>query len=296
MKSIQKIDAELEFEYKAHLGEGPVWDEKTGKLWWVDILSGHLMQYSPQNRTNKVFEIGEFIGAAALRRKEGLVLALQSGFYLFDDQSGEIEKIKDPEPDRPGNRFNDGKCDPLGRFWAGTMAHDQSKKEGSLYRLNTDFQIKRVLSDITISNGLAWNPEAGLFYYIDTPTMEICSFRYDEETGNFLERSVIRTIDERDGYPDGMSIDSEGFLWIALYAGSKVVRISPETGNTEFEIRVPVPKPTSCTFGGENLDELFITTCRENMSKEELNKTPLSGSLFKAKVPFHGIRANRFGG
>lgn len=296
MTSIKKIRAVLEFEYKAHLGEGPVWDEKKEKLWWVDILSGNVMCYSPIEKENRVFDIGEFVGAGALRDKGGLILALQSGLYFFDEDSGETEKITDPEAGLPGNRFNDGKCDPSGNFWAGTMAHDQSARKGSLYRLNTDLSVDRIMSGITISNGLAWNPDDGKFYYIDTPTMEIRSYDYDESTGELSGKSVVRVIDDGDGFPDGMTIDRDGYLWVALYAGGKVIRINPENGNTVFEIHLPVPKPTCCTFGGINLDELYITTCRENMSGKDLEEAPLSGSLFKAKVPFSGLPVNRFGG
>lgn len=294
MKSNNKINAELEFRYKAHLGEGPVWDEQDENLWWVDILSGCLMRYTPRTQTNKVFEIGEFIGASTLRKKGGLVLALQSGLYMFDESTGKKEKITDPEPGLYGNRFNDGKCDPSGRFWAGTMAHDQSEKKGSLYRLNTDLSVDKVFSGVTISNGLAWDHEDGKFYYIDTPTMEIRSYDYDIATGELSGKSVIRVIDSEEGYPDGMTIDQEGFLWVALYAGSKVLRINPENGSTDFEVHLPVPKPTSCSFGGINLDMLYITTCRENMSREALENYPLSGSLFRAKVPFRGNKTDRF--
>ncbi|CAN5383323.1 SMP-30/gluconolactonase/LRE family protein [soil metagenome] len=296
MKSINKINAELEFGYKAHLGEGPVWDEQGDNLWWVDILSGHLMRYTPRKKTNEIFDVGEFIGAAALRKKGGLVLALQSGLYIFDESTGEKKKITDPEPGLPGNRFNDGKCDPAGRFWAGTMAHDQSENKGSLYRLNTDLSVDKVISGVTISNGLTWNPVAGKFYYIDTPAMEIRSYDYDNATGELSGESVVRVISSEEGYPDGMTIDRDGFLWVALYAGGKVLRINPQNGSTDFEVYLPVPKPTSCTFGGDNLDELYITTCRENMSKEALEKFPLSGSLFRAKVPFRGYKTDRFMG
>ncbi len=294
VNKINKINAELEFVYKAHLGEGPLWDDHGENLWWVDILSGHLMRYSPQKQANELFDIGEFIGAAALREKGGLVLALQSGLYKFDESTGEKEKIADPEPDLPGNRFNDGKCDPSGRFWAGTMAHDQSENKGSLYRLNTDLSVEKVFSGVTISNGLAWNRDSGKFYHIDTPSMEIRSYNYENATGELSGESVVRVISREEGYPDGMTIDRDGFLWIALYAGGKVLRINPENGSTDFEVHLPVPKPTSCTFGGENLDELYITTCREYMSKEELERYPLSGSLFRVKVPFRGYKTDRF--
>lgn len=213
---------------------------------------------------------------------------------MFDESTGKKKKITDPEPALNGNRFNDGKCDPSGRFWAGTMAHDQSEKKGSLYRLNTDLSVEKVFSGITISNGLAWNQEIGKFYFIDTATMEIRSYDYDIATGELSGKSVIRVIGSEEGYPDGMTIDQEGFLWVALYAGGKVLRINPENGSTDFEVQLPVPKPTSCTFGGVNMDKLYITTCRENMSREVLENYPLSGSLFRANVPFRGYETDFF--
>lgn len=290
----KKIVAELEFEYQALLGEGPVWDERNGHLWWIDILAGYLMQYSPEAKENKVFELGEFIGAAALRKNEGLILAMQSGFYFFNEKSGWLKKIIDPEPRQPGNRFNDGKCDPSGRFWAGTMAHDQTKKKGCLYRLNPDLSTEKVLSGVTISNGLCWNRVSGIFYYIDTPEMEILSYQYNQETGEITGGHVVCAIEKTKGFPDGMTIDADGFLWVALYSGGKIIRVNPIDGSIDTEVIVPVPKPTSCTFGGKNLDQLYITTCRENMTEAELKRAPLSGSLFKVNVPFRGFNADRF--
>jgi len=289
------VKAKPEVVTDAILGEGPVWDEIEQVLYWVDIMSGRLFVYSPSDKKNTAYAIGEHLGAISLRKEGGLVAAMKTGFVFIDLNTGDITKIDNPESHIPGNRFNDGKCGPGGRFWAGTMSYDQTEGAGSLYCLNTDLSIDLKLKEITISNGLAWNQNKNKFYFIDTPTGEIGSFDYDLASGRILNRSVLRNIDKSEGYPDGMTIDREDNLWVALYGGAKVIRIEPSNGNTVFEIHLPVPKVTSCTFGGSQLDELYITTCRENMSDEEIKNYPLSGSLFIAEVPFKGLPAYRFG-
>jgi sugar lactone lactonase YvrE len=294
--SIQTYQAELELKAAAHLGEGPVWDAQKQKLFWVDILSGMLFEYDPQSGENKGYEIGEHTGAAVLRKKGGLVLAMKSGFAFFDPETEKLERFADPESHLPGNRFNDGKCDTAGRFWAGTLAYDLEKGKGSLYCLNTDLSVEKKVEGVTISNGLAWNKTQDAFYFIDTPTRQISAFDYEPDSGEIQNRRVVKELSEKDGYPDGMAIDEENYLWIALYNGAKVIRINPENGGIVAEIRLPVPKPTSCAFGGKNMDELYITTCREHMSTEEIERDPLSGSLFKVKLPVKGLPVSSFAG
>lgn len=281
---------------KAELGEGPVWDDVYEKLYWIDIMNGLLIEYDPLNKSAENHAIGGHIGAAVLRQKGGMVLAKENGFVFYNLATQQFTPITDPEAHLPGNRFNDGKCDPAGRFWAGTMAYSQTKGAGNLYCLHTDLKAELKLQHITISNGLTWNSANDTFYYIDTPERSVVSFDYDHQTSAISCQKTIRQIAPNEGYPDGMAIDDEDHLWVALYGGSKVIRINPSTGDTVFEVTLPVPKPTSCTFGGRYLNELFITTCREQMSATELEQAPMSGSLFKAKVPFIGLPANRFKG
>lgn len=292
----ESIQAKTEVHVEAILGEGPVWDDEQQILWWVDIMSGRLHKYDPATGKNIFFEMNEHTGAAVLRRNGGMILALKSGFYFFDEKTGEKDPVADPESHLPGNRFNDGKCDPDGRFWAGTMSYDVEKGAGSLYCLDQDLNVNKKLSGITISNGLAWNSRGDRFFFIDTPTGNIGLFEYDKKSGEITGGEVITHIDKKAGFPDGMTIDAEDKLWVALYGGGKVIRINPENGETEFEVQLPVPKPTSCTFGGKNLDELYITTCREYLTPEELEKYPHSGSLFKAELPFRGVPPHRFSG
>ena len=292
----ESIQAKLELHTEAHLGEGPVWDEIHQKLWWVDILSDKLHKYDPETTKNLSFDIGEHIGAAVLRKNGGFVLALKSGFYFFDEKTKCKVPVADPEYHLSGNRFNDGKCDPAGRFLVGTLSYKLEKGAGNLYCLHPDLTIKKKLTQVTISNGLVWNSIGDRFYFIDTPTGDICSFQYDKDSGDICNRSVIIHIDEKTGYPDGMTIDTDDKLWVALYGGGKVIQINPENGKIEFEVRLPVPKPTSCTFGGKGLNELYITTCQEHMTREDLKKIPESGSLFRVDLPFRGFPVHRFAG
>lgn len=293
---LHSTQATLELKHDAILGEGPVWDEIEEKLYWVDILSGKLFEYSHHEKKKSVYDIGEHLGAVALRKEGGVVMAMQTGFAFYDLEEQKITHIADPESHLPGNRFNDGKCDPSGRFWAGTMSYDLDEEAANLYCLDSDLSINLKLQDLTISNGMAWNKKRNTFFFIDTPTRKIFSFDYDDRSGTISNRSIIKEIEKNEGYPDGMTIDEEDGLWIALYGGGKVIRIDPSNGKTLFEVHLPVPRVTSCTFGGPVFDELYITTCRENMSEREIEQAPLSGSLFKAKLPFKGMPAFRFSG
>lgn len=290
------LHANLEYKTDAHLGEGPVWDEINQKLWWVDILSCTLNCYNPDSKENRSFDVGEQIGATALRKRGGLLLALQSGLAFFDEESASITPINNDFTLGEGTRSNDGKCDPAGRFWVGTLDYDLKKGSGNLFCVDSDLQVKKKLDQLTIPNGMAWNSQNDTFFFIDTIARELYSYSYEKETGEISDQSLIYEFDEDLGYPDGMTIDADDKLWVALYAGRKVIQINPKNGHIEFEIRLPVPKPTSCTFGGEDLKTLFITTCREYMDEPNLEKAPLSGSLFSVDLPFSGRPVDRFNG
>ncbi|MDZ7720963.1 MAG: SMP-30/gluconolactonase/LRE family protein [Balneolaceae bacterium] len=288
------IHANLEYQTDAHLGEGPVWDEINQKLWWVDILSCKLNCYDPTSKENQWFDVGEQIGAAALRKDGGLLLALQSGLAYFDIESEIVTPIDNNFTLGEGTRSNDGKCDPAGRFWFESLDYNLENGSGNLFCVDSELKVEKKLDQLTIPNGMAWNSSCDTFYFIDTIARELYSFQYQKDTGEISDRSVIYEFDEELGYPDGMTIDSDDKLWIALYAGGKVIQINPKNGHIEFEVRLPVPKPTSCTFGGEDLKTLFITTCREHMDDAEIEKAPLSGSLFSVDLPFSGRLVDRF--
>ncbi|WP_416148368.1 SMP-30/gluconolactonase/LRE family protein [Salipaludibacillus sp. HK11] len=288
--------AELIFDAKATLGEGPCWLSESNKLIWVDINGYSVNLFDPATGTNQSHDIGQYVGAAVVREKGGLLLALYHGFYFYDLETKQLTAVGDPESDIETNRFNDGKCDPEGRFWAGTMVLDGEPGDANLYRMNKDLNVERLISGVTISNGMAWNIEKETMYYIDTPTKKIRSYDFLMKTGEITNHQTAITISEGMGSPDGMTIDEEGMLWVAFFGGWKVIRFDPETGESLTEISVPASQVTSCAFGGEQLNELYITTARIGLSDEELEKQPHAGGVFRVKLDIKGAPSYQFKG
>lgn len=279
------------------LGEGPLWDEKEGVIRWVDILNGHVHRWNPDSQEHHCLDIGEAVGAIALRRNGQLIAALQSGIAFVHGSTGAIQRLHAPEAHLPNNRFNDGKCDPSGRFWAGTMPFSADKPTGSLYLTSGDGSIKRMLEDVTISNGLAWNRKKDRMYYIDTPTCEVSVFDYDDASGSIRNRRTAFKIPRDEGAPDGMTIDVEDMLWVAHWGGARLTRWDPQDGRKIDEILLPVSNVTSCAFGGHDFRDLYITTAREGLSEGELASQPSAGMLFVVRdSPWQGLPAVRFNG
>lgn len=274
------LQIEVVGEHKCLLAEGPVWDAKRQVICWIDILNGKIHEYSRQHKSHNIISVHQMIGLLAICDNGNFIVALQNGFAFVERSSGEIKMIADPEDTLPNNRFNDGKCDPAGRFWAGTMSLSEDKGAGSLYMLDRDLKCSKKISKVTISNGMSWSSDHKTFYYIDTPTHEVVAYDYDELTGEISNRRVIIQINEHDGFPDGMTIDNEGMLWIAHWNGWQVTRWNPNTGEKLHTIKIPVAKVTSCTFGGKDLDSLFITTAKVELTVGEQKQQPLAGSLF----------------
>ncbi|WP_332633391.1 SMP-30/gluconolactonase/LRE family protein [Halalkalibacter flavus] len=285
---------EIAVPAKATLGEGPHWDHENERLYWVDILEKKLHIYEPQKSENRTITFEQYIGAVVGSKSGDLLLAMKNGIYRYNIQSGQLTFLTNPEGELPNNRFNDGKCDPAGRFWAGTMSLEEETHAGSLYRFQPSGDIKKVISPVTISNGLAWSPDHKYMYYIDTPTHEVQMYNYNKETGDISHAKTAVTIPDGNGYPDGMTIDQEGMIWVAHWGGSKVTRWNPHSGNLLDEIAVPAKNVTSCTFGGKNLDELYITTARKGMVESDFHSYPDSGHLFKVKTNVKGIPAYLF--
>lgn len=286
-------ELKLVIDAKAALGEGPCWDDTNNVLYWVDIMGKNLHKYDPATDTNETYHIGQLIGAAVPSKSGGLVLALENGFYKFYPDSEELKPITDPESHLPNNRFNDGKCDKAGRFWAGTMPMSGGGKVGALYCLDTDYEVKTVLKDVSLSNGIAWTPDHRTMYYIDTPTREVAAFDYDVETGSLSNKRVVITFTEDRGNPDGMTIDEEGMLWIAEWGGYQVGRWDPNTGKLLEALPIPAAQVTSCAFGGENLDTLYITTAA--IGQENKPDQPFAGGLFSIKMNVKGTKTYAFG-
>ena len=269
------------------LGEGPVWDYRTQKLWWVNIPHGLIHHFDPKTGENRTYSVGQMVGGAIPCKSGGLILAMQHGFAFFDPSTGGLKHITDPERHLPLNRFNDAKCDPKGRLWAGTMAINPPRGAvGALYCLDTDLTLTKKVSDIKVSNGLAWTKDAKKMFYIDTRQFKMMSFDYDLETGNIENQQDFLNFGSE--LPDGMTIDENDNLWAAFYLGGKVVCFDSRNGKTLDQIDVPARCTTSCTFGGEDLDTLFITSGMKEGDE-------LGGALFAVQPGVKGRKADFFG-
>lgn len=266
------------------LGEGPLWDNRTNSIIWVDILNSQILQFYPDTKVFHIRQVGKKISALALREHGGFIASAENGFGWLNLDKPSFTYISEPEKNIPNNRFNDGKCDPKGRFWAGSMnSIDDSLAHGNLYTIDQDLITSVKIQDVGCSNGLAWNVDLSVFYYIDTPTRQVVAYDYDPEEGSISNRRVVITIPAKDGLPDGMTIDTEGMLWIACWNGWKVSRWNPNTGSLISSIQLPVAQVSSCTFGGPDLTDLYITTASVGLTVQELQKQPLAGALFVAK-------------
>lgn len=290
------IDAGLVLDSRAELGEGVIWDAGSQRLVWVDITRGLIHEMSADGRCRSS-DAGQHVGAVAPRGHGGhggLVLAVRSGFAALDGD-GTISMIAHVEADAGGNRMNDGGCDPQGRFWAGTMAYAETPGAGSLYRLDQDGTVHRMLTGTAVSNGLGWSPDGRTMYYIDTPTHGVDAFAFDPRTGAIAGRRRLVTVDPADGSPDGMTVDDEGFLWVALWGGGAVRRYQPD-GTLDTVVRVAASKVTSCAFGGADRGDLYITTASTGLSPERLAAEPHAGGLFRCRPGVTGPPATPFTG
>ena len=286
--------AELLLDARAELGEGPIWDPVVQRLYWVDILGCRVHVHTSSTGEDRVIQLSEMPGAVAPRASSVLILAQHSGFATLDLDDETVIPIADPEADLPGNRFNDGKCDPSGRFWAGTLSLPQKEPLGALYRLDTDQSVTKVETDITVSNGLTWTADRSTMYYIDTPTRVVSRYDYDDPTGSISNRSTAIDLRDTEGFPDGMTIDAEGMLWVAFWGGWAINRYNPQTGDQIGRIHVPARQVTSCAFGGPELDTLYITTARQGCEGD--TSQPHAGSLFVVKPGVVGLPAPAFAG
>ena len=293
MKKNRKI--EIITNHKCQLGEGPVWDTERHEICWIDIVKGEIHQYTFENKNLRTFSINEMVGSFAVCKDKNFIFASKSGIGFLDRATGKIERVVNPEKDLPNNRFNDGKCDPAGRFWAGTMSVTDEPNCGNLYAFEYG-TIEKKTDNISISNGMAWNEDENKMYYIDSPTFEVVAYDYEKSTGHISNREVIIKIPKEEGTPDGMTIDEDGMLWIAHWDGWQVGRWNPETGEKLFHIKLPVARVTSCTFGGKNLTDLFITSAKEGLTESQLQEQPLAGALFVVRnCGFKGVTAMEFG-
>lgn len=270
----------------ALLGEGLVWSTEEHVLYWVDILKGFIHRFDPVAKKNTTIELSQKVTSLGLRKGGRFILTLRDSIALFDPHSNSLDIIASPEKQRVENRFNDGKCDRLGRFWCNSMNEvDMSKDTGSLYRIDNDYSIHQMERNVILGNGMGWSPDNRLFYFTQTLRHKIFVYDFDLQSGAIANPRVFAEVK---GNPDGLTVDADGCVWSAVYGSSCVICFNPQ-GNIERTIHLPVPRVTNCTFGGEKLDTLYISTAREGMTQNEIEKFPLSGSLFAIKPGVTGL-------
>ena len=286
--------AQMLFSAQNELGEGPLWHPTEKRLYWVDIAAGGLFRSDESLAAYDVFKFDTMIGAFGFCLDGGLILATKQGFSRWQIGQDKPEILWNPLPDRADVRMNDGKVDPAGRFWSGSM--DVDRRQGELYRYDPDGQHQVVLQNIGISNGIDWNPNGSKMYYTDSLQFSIFAFDYDNLTGKLTNQSTFIQLpeDDRGIVPDGLCVDMEGCIWSAHWNGWEVVRYDP-LGRPIMRIDVPSQQVTSCCFGGENLDLLFITTARIDLPKESLFNQPLAGNVFVFQTNTQGLPTHFFG-
>jgi sugar lactone lactonase YvrE len=282
-------------DVKASLGECPLWSVAEQALYWVVINAPSLNRFEPATGRNTAMPMPESIGCFALRRSGGFVVALRNGMWLAL-RDGTLEAQVAAAPYDPAHhRYNDGRCDPRGRFFAGSMNEARDAASAALMRLDADFTLTRVFGDLTISNGLAWSPDGRTMYHADTPARSVNAYDFDVATGAPSNRRLFAQWSGETDRPDGGAVDSEGCYWSAFYGGAKVVRISP-AGRTLAEYPVPAMCPTMCAFGGPDLRTLYVTTARQMREADELARLPQSGGLFAMAVAVPGLPESLFAG
>lgn len=279
--------ADPEWEAGALLGEGAFWHPGENCLYWVDIERGEVHLYDPVAKSDNVISLGKKVGTVVPHYEGGMVVALVDGIYFASMTDTALFKLADPEPEMPSNRFNDGKADPAGRLWAGTMSVTGQRKAGALYCIDLDGTFRRMVDSVSTSNGIVWKDNR--MYYIDTPRRTVREYEYDLHTGNihYLRDAVV--IPDSLGFPDGMAIDSKGNLWVAHWGGASVGCYEPSTGELLSLVWVPAKNVTSCAFGGTDLSTLYITTASVGMSEEDRERFPEAGDLFSVRPGVRGV-------
>ena len=282
-------------DVRAALGESPVWDGASGALWFVDIDAPAIHRFHPASGRHDVMPMPSSIGCIALRQHGGLVAALRDGIWFVDDQGNVGARVVAAPHDPDHHRFNDGRCDRQGRFFAGSMNERRDGPSAALSRLDADHSLHRVFGDITISNGLAWSPDGHTMYHADTPTRTIRAFDYDVASGMPSRPRTFASFTGEHDRPDGGAIDSAGNYWTAFYRGGRVVCLSPH-GELVAEYPVPAMCPTMCAFGGDDLRTLYVTSARNGRDDAELARLPQSGSVFAMRVDVPGLPEPRYAG
>ena len=287
------IVAELAEKLECNVGEGPFWDDAEQKLYFVDIVNKQIKIYSPSTTSVETVQFEQEISAVFLDQKSELIVAARDGIFAAS-RDGALKTLLAPiELDDPSIRCNDGKCDANGRMWVGTMAFDFTAGAAALFTFDSKI-LKEVVSDLTVSNGIGWSLDQRKMYFIDSPTKRVDIFDVDLESGELRNRRVFASLTDLDAFPDGLTTDEDGGVWVALFGGGEVRRFDA-SGELTHIVELPVKQVTSCCFGGEDMSELFITTAQNGMDSDALAREPLAGSLFRAKTAFKGSKSNRYG-
>jgi len=284
---------ELCVDARATLGESPLWDDLAGRLWWTDILGRRLHYLDHATAATGSVATTQELGAIVLRSSGGLVAAARDGFAVVEE-SGGLTMLADVERDDPANRMNDGAVDPWGRFWASTMSFKETVGAGSLYRLDEMHQVTRQLGGLTIGNGIDWSPDRRRMYFVDSATRRVDVIDVDPESGELGARREFVSVTDG-GTPDGLCVDAEGSVWVAIWGGWAVRAYDTEARQVA-SIELPVAHVTSCAFGGPDLDELYVTSARAGLTAAELKRQPLAGGLFVATPGARGRPATRYRG
>lgn len=294
--NIPGYTCELVVNHNCQLGECPVWDDRRNALLWLDILGKTLHIYDTLTQQYRQIALLTITGSIVLTDAGQVLAASRKGFSIIDIDAGTMhEPVLDMTAQLQNLRFNDGKCDPAGRLWAGTMAMPGHELKGTVYMLDSNYDITAKIEDVKTSNGIAWNMAGDAFYYIDTPTQQVVRYHYNARSGAISQPQVVIDIPKHEGSPDGMTIDTEGMLWIALWDGYCITRWNPHTGQMLQRIELPVQKVTSCTFGGPDMNDLYITSARIGLTTADQQEQPHAGGLFVIKnVGSKGLAPHRF--
>lgn len=288
------VHADPLLKIESMLGEGPLWHSIHKMLYWVDIEKKILHALELHTHRHREWSLPKRVGAVIPASSGNLILPLHGEIAEFNPSTGKSRILLKLEADLPDNRCNDAKCDPAGRLWVGTMHLETKPGTGALYCIDKELKVHKVLTGLTISNGMGWSPEGDHMYFIDSAEHQVKRFKWNADKVSLTDEKVILRFENMDESPDGMCVDSEGMLWIGFWGGSRVGRYDPVTGKHLADIAVPAPHVTSCCFGGDELKTLFITTAREGLTPEQLREFPLSGSLFSCEQEVEGSDASFF--
>jgi len=287
---------ELVLDAQAELGEGIFWHPTEKCLYWLDIEGRSFNKFDPKTRINISEQLDRRVGCVVPTTENSFLFAGEGGIEEYWAETEEWAFLANPEKEKPSNRFNDGKASPDGRFWFGSLNMNHEKNQAAFYVMEHDGTVRKILDGLTNSNGIGWSPDGKTLYHIDTPTRQVSAFDYDAELGEIRNRRVIVQFPEslEYGYPDGMTVDAEGMLWIAHWGGSRVTRWNPASGEMLAAVKIPATQVTSVAFGGEKLDTLYITTARRTLTPETLRGQAYAGGIFAVTPNVIGLPINFF--